>query len=153
MADIEYSPIFKHEDWIDNEDVVQADGDKGFNKKFRAIEVEFDKVSKVVSDINVEIKNIQRLKFIQAKPPLTLAGRSASEEFLIEEYGRDEVPANVEKAYFVVIFPSSGYSYIQHTILYREIPGNRVRASVQFYNPAPDNAKFAFRVLTLAVQL
>lgn len=31
MADITYKRVFEHDDWIDNEDVVQAGGEKGFN--------------------------------------------------------------------------------------------------------------------------
>ena len=60
MADITYTRAFTHEDWIDNEDVVQAGGEKGFNKKFHDIEGEFDKISGVVTTVNTAIKNIQR---------------------------------------------------------------------------------------------
>jgi hypothetical protein len=52
MADITYSPDFKHEDWIDNEDVVQAGGEKGFNIKFHNIEKEFDKLASVATVAN-----------------------------------------------------------------------------------------------------
>jgi hypothetical protein len=52
MADISYKRTFEHPDWIDNEDVVEAGGEKGFNAKFHAIEAEFDKLSTVISQIS-----------------------------------------------------------------------------------------------------
>jgi hypothetical protein len=52
MVDITYKSDFKHDDWIDNEDVVQASGEKGFNNKFHDLEKEFDKLAKVISQIN-----------------------------------------------------------------------------------------------------
>jgi len=61
MADINYNRTFQHEDWIDNEDVVQAGGEKGFNKKFHDLEAEFDKVSGVVATISGAITSIQQL--------------------------------------------------------------------------------------------
>jgi hypothetical protein len=33
MADITYSRTFQHADWVDNEDVVKAGGEKGFNHR------------------------------------------------------------------------------------------------------------------------
>ena len=61
MADINYNRTFQHEDWIDNEDVVQAGGEKGFNKKFHDLEAEFDKVSGVVATISSAITSVQQL--------------------------------------------------------------------------------------------
>jgi hypothetical protein len=61
MADIKYNRTFQHEDWIDNEDVVQAGGEKGFNKKFHDLEAEFDNVSGVVTTISGAITSIQQL--------------------------------------------------------------------------------------------
>jgi hypothetical protein len=52
MANITYNRAFTHVDWIDNEDVVQAGGEKGFNVEFHAIEAEFDKISAVVAQIS-----------------------------------------------------------------------------------------------------
>ena len=52
MANITYTRTFQHVDWIDNEDVVQAGGEKGFNQKFHDLEAEFDTLSSVVGQIN-----------------------------------------------------------------------------------------------------
>ncbi|MFJ8439854.1 hypothetical protein [Kitasatospora griseola] len=37
----EYHPAFTHQDWIDNEDRVQAGGEKGLNIRFHNLEAEF----------------------------------------------------------------------------------------------------------------
>lgn len=58
MADIVYNRTFRHEDWIDNEDVVQAAGERGFNTKFHAIEDELDRISQVVQQINTALSSI-----------------------------------------------------------------------------------------------
>lgn len=152
MADISYTREFSHDDWIDNEDVVQAGGEKGFNKKFHLIEDEFDAVSTAVSAIDNEIKKIQRLQFLSAESGIRVGANSASEEFDVEIYDRSELPENVEKAYTVVVFPISGPTFVQHTLLYRTLPENKIKVTIQFYNPGGSQARFNYRVLTLATQ-
>ncbi|HKO43858.1 MAG TPA: hypothetical protein VJU84_11330 [Pyrinomonadaceae bacterium] len=152
MADITYGRTFQHEDWIDNEDVVQAGGEKGFNKKFHDIEAEFDRIGTVVGSVNTEINRIQRLQFLSAEAGVTINPASATAEFPVEIYDRATLPTNVEKAYFVVIFPVSGPTNVQHTLLYRTNPGNKIAVTVQFFNPGAVIARLNFRVLTLATQ-
>jgi len=55
MADTTYNPAFKHVNWIDNEDVVQADGENGFNVRFHALEAEFARLSTVIANINASL--------------------------------------------------------------------------------------------------
>jgi len=52
MANITYKRTFQHQDWIDNEDVIQAGGPRGFNLEFHSLEGEFDTLSGVVSKLN-----------------------------------------------------------------------------------------------------
>ena len=152
MADITYNRTFQHADWIDNEDVVQAGGEKGFNKKFHDLEAELDKISGVVGDVNTAIKRIQRLDFMLAQPPTNLAANTASAEFPVETYDRATMPPNVEKVYFAALFPVAGPTNIQQTFLYRVVPGNKINVTVQFFNPNPNPVSFSFRVMTLATQ-
>jgi len=51
MADITYKRTFQHLDWIDNQDIVQAGGERGFNVEFHGVEAEFDNISGVISQI------------------------------------------------------------------------------------------------------
>jgi hypothetical protein len=55
MANISYTRTFQHVDWIDNEDVVQAGGERGFNQKFHDLEAEFDQLSTVIAQINASL--------------------------------------------------------------------------------------------------
>jgi hypothetical protein len=55
---IAYTRTFTHADWIDNEDVVQAGGEKGFNARFHGIEDEFNKISAVVSQLNAALASL-----------------------------------------------------------------------------------------------
>ncbi len=152
MADITYTRGYSHSDWIDNQDVVQAGGEKGFNQEFHSLEAELDKISTTFGAANTAIQNIQRLVFLNAQPPTTLAATTASAEFDIETYDRTGMTANVEKAYFVVIFPATGSTSLQYTVLYRTLPGNKIKVTVQFFNLGSTAATFSFRVMTLATQ-
>lgn len=152
MADINYVPVVVFQPDVDGEDVVQAGGERGFNKKFSDIRSEFDKIGTVVGTINTEINRIQRLQFLLAEAGVTMNAATASAEFVVETYDRSTLPVNVEKAYFVVIFPISGPTNVQHTLLYRTVPGNKIAVTVQFFNPGATAARVNFRVLTLATQ-
>ncbi len=58
MPPITYNRTFSHVDWIDNEDIVQAGGEKGMNARFHAIEDEFDNVSTVVQQVSDALSSI-----------------------------------------------------------------------------------------------
>jgi hypothetical protein len=153
MAEIKYARTFTHQDWIDNEDVVQAEGENGFNGRFHSMESELDTIGTVVGTIDTEIKKIQRMNFLNAQPPVNVAANSATAEFQVEIYDRAGMPPNVEKVYFPIIVHVVGSTRVFHTILYRQAPQNKIAVTIQFFNADPVNAaQFAFRVLTLATQ-
>jgi hypothetical protein len=153
MADITYSRKFTHDDWIDNEDVVQAGGEKGFNQKLHSIEAELDAISATFGVADTEVKRIQRVNFTNANPPVNLGPNTATAEFPIEIYDRTGMAPNVEKVYFPVILHVAGSTRIQFTVLYRQAPGNKIAVSIQFFNEDPATAaQFAFRIMTLATQ-
>jgi hypothetical protein len=58
MADISYKRSFRHVDWIDNEDVVQAGTENGFNARFHALEAEFDQLSLVISQLASAVSSV-----------------------------------------------------------------------------------------------
>jgi hypothetical protein len=152
MPPITYTPAFQFTDWIDNEDVVQAGGDRGFNKLFNDLRGELTRIATVVGDIATAINQIQRLRFVMAEAGTTLPATSVSAEFPVETYDRSTLPANVERAYFAVIFPISGPTNVLHTFLYHTAPGNQVAVTIQFANPGAAQARFSWRILTLATQ-
>jgi hypothetical protein len=152
MADIAYQRTFEHQDWRDEEDVVQAEGESGFNQKFHAIEGELDAISGVVDAVNAEIRKVQRLTFLEAESGVRVPAASASAEFEVEIYDRAALPSNVEKVYFAVLLPITGPKHVQHTFLYSPLPDNKIKVTIIFFNPGAAEARFNFRVLTLAGQ-
>jgi hypothetical protein len=58
MANISYKRSFQHVDWIDNEDVVQAGTENGFNARFHALEAEFDQLSAVISQLASVVSSV-----------------------------------------------------------------------------------------------
>jgi hypothetical protein len=153
MADISYTRTFTHNDWIDNQDVVQAGGEAGFNQKFHGLEAELDKISTTFGAANTAINNIQRVNFLQANPPITLGANSTSTEFQVDLYDRTNLPPNVEKVYFPILVFVAGSTRVFHTIIYRQAPNNKIAVSIQFFNADPaTQAQFAFRVLIFATQ-
>jgi Chaperone of endosialidase len=59
MANITYQRTYKHQDWVDNQDIVSAGGDRGFNSEFHALETEFDNISGVVGQISAGLGAFQ----------------------------------------------------------------------------------------------
>lgn len=152
MAEITYTRSFQHDDWVDNEDIVQAGGPRGFNQQFHDIESEFDTLSTVVGSVNTAIDNIQKLTFISSGSGISLAAGTASAELSVEVYDRTGLPANVERVYFALILPSSTAVNVTTTFQYRVQPANKMAVTLMFYNPTASLALFGFRVLGFNVQ-
>jgi hypothetical protein len=56
---VTYNRTFQHQDWIDNQDIVQAGGERGFNAEFHGLEAEFDKITGVVGQLNANLGAFQ----------------------------------------------------------------------------------------------
>ncbi|CCK24480.1 hypothetical protein BN159_0101 [Streptomyces davaonensis JCM 4913] len=52
MASLSFTPTFRHTDYVDNRDRVQAGGPNGFNARFRALEEDLGKLSEVVTQVD-----------------------------------------------------------------------------------------------------
>ncbi len=148
MADISYTPQFKHIDWIDGKSIVQATGDNGFNTRFHACEDEFTAISTTIGLVDTAIKSVQQLLFLSAQSNISVNPGSSSGEFDIETYDKAALPDGIDKLYFCVIIPVTGLN-ILHNFLYHTVPGNRVRATIVFYNPTAAAVSFGYRILAL----
>ena len=58
MASFSYTRSFAHVPWRNHEDVVDAEGDNGFNRRFQDLESEFDDVASTIGDIAAEVDTI-----------------------------------------------------------------------------------------------
>jgi hypothetical protein len=56
---VTYNRSYQHQDWINNQDIVRADGDRGFNAEFHSLEAEFDKITGVVAALNAGLGAFQ----------------------------------------------------------------------------------------------
>jgi hypothetical protein len=56
MADVSYTPVFHHTDWVDKVDRAEASGPNGFNVRFTSIERDLREASTVVTEIATAIR-------------------------------------------------------------------------------------------------
>jgi len=59
VGNISFTPTFSHIDWIDEVDDVEAEGEKGVNVRFRAIEHDLQQLSTVVEQIDATIDALE----------------------------------------------------------------------------------------------
>lgn len=52
MASVSFTPTFRHTDYVDNRDRVQAGGPNGFNARFRALQDDLGALSEVVTQVD-----------------------------------------------------------------------------------------------------
>ncbi|MFD7297818.1 hypothetical protein ACFV9W_31420 [Streptomyces sp. NPDC059897] len=58
MANVSFSPTFRHTDWVDHRDRVQAGSPNGFNARFRALEKDLTTLSTVVADVDTALDEL-----------------------------------------------------------------------------------------------
>ncbi|GLY37047.1 hypothetical protein Amsp01_030710 [Amycolatopsis sp. NBRC 101858] len=59
MADVSYTPVFHHTEWVDKVDRAEASGPNGFNIRFNAIERDLLEASTVVTEIATAIRTVR----------------------------------------------------------------------------------------------
>jgi hypothetical protein len=72
MADLSFTPTFRHTIWVDNVDRVGAEGPNGMNVRFQEIESDLNQVSTVVAQIGGEI---DRIRSVITPPPSSVQTR------------------------------------------------------------------------------
>jgi hypothetical protein len=58
MGDISFAPVFRHVDWEDRRDRVQAAGPNGFNVRFNDIRRDLDQLSIVVDEVATALDRV-----------------------------------------------------------------------------------------------
>src|SRR4051812_23013705 len=59
MADVSFTPVFHHTDWVDKVDRVEASGPNGFNIRFNTIERDLREASTVVTQVAKAIRTVR----------------------------------------------------------------------------------------------
>jgi hypothetical protein len=58
MASVSFTPTFRHTDYVDNRDRVQAGGTNGFNARFRALQEDLGKLSGVITQVDDALQQV-----------------------------------------------------------------------------------------------
>ncbi len=150
MANVTYVPTFHHILWVDNESVVQAEGEEGFNKRFLDIEAEFGKIATVVGQINAALQ--QRLTL---QPVITLSKQLAANQITdpedIDLYNNADFPAGVKKVYQVSIEPAPGaHGQVSYNLIYAAAPGEKTKVSIWFKEEKNALTRITARVFSLS---
>jgi hypothetical protein len=149
MATITYARTFRHDDWIDNEDVVQAGGEKGFNKKFHDMEAEFDKIATAFGQVNTALQ-----KGISIQPVITLAKQLSPNQITdpedIDLYNNADFPTGVKKVYQVSIEPAPGaHGQVSYNLIYTAV-GEKTKVSIWFKEEKNQLTRITARVFSIS---
>jgi hypothetical protein len=150
MANVTYARSFHHDDWIDNEDVVQAGGEKGFNQKFHAMEAEFDSIGNVVAQINTALQ-----QGLTIQPVVTLAKQLNPNQITdpedIDVYNNADFPAGIKKVYQVTIEPAPGaHGQVSYHLIYASAPGDKTKVAIWFKEEKNLLTRVTARVFSIA---
>ena len=150
MANITYTPGFRFDPWVDNQDVVSAEGERGFNKKFRDLIVEFDTIAGVIGQINTALQQGLTINSVfSVSKQLTANQVSDPEE--IDIYNKADFPGDTKKLYQVSIEPAPGFhGQVSYNLIYADIGGNRTRVSIWFKEQKGETTRFVARVFSLS---
>jgi hypothetical protein len=150
MANITYARTFHHDDWIDNEDVVQAGGEKGFNKKFHDLETEFDAIGTVVGQINTTLQ-----KGLTVQPVITLSKQLTPLQITdpddVELYNNADFPGGAKKLYQVSIEPAPGaHGQVSYNLIYAPVAGEKTKVSIWFKEEKNTLTRITARVFSIS---
>jgi hypothetical protein len=150
MANITYTPTFRFDPWQDQRDVVAAEGERGFNKRFLDLIVEFDAIAAVVGQINAALQ-----QGLAIQPIVSLSKQLAASQVTdpeeIETYNKADFPGDTRKLYQVIFEPAPGFhGQVSYNLIYTDIPGNRTRVSIWFKNEKTEVTRIVARVFSLS---
>lgn len=134
MADLEFTRTFTHQDWIDEEDIVQAEGENGFNGRFHAVEHDFDRIGELFAQVGEALEERGG-----AEPVATLSKQLGPNEVTdieeIDDYAVADYPNGLRKLYQVALEPFGRFhGQVSHQFIYSPIGEERVRVSIWFKN-------------------
>jgi hypothetical protein len=150
MANINYVRTFIFTPWVDQEDVVAAEGPRGVNQPFRDIEAEFDKLAVVIGQINTALQTGLSLQAV-----ITLSKQLNPNQMTdpedIDVYNNADFPAGVKKVYQVSIEPAPGaHGQVSYNLIYAPAPGEKTKVSIWFKEEKNVLTRFTARVFSLS---
>lgn len=160
---IEYNPAFEHRNWLDNEDIVQAGGENGMNKRFIDLRTDLDAISATFTTANQEVDDLAtRIDEVEA-----LAGQGLQSELIIthsqqvpgeqstapldvETYNNADIPNGLKKIYHVGISPLGTHGQVSAHFIYEADGPDQTRVTVWFKNEQTATARFTADIIALS---
>ena len=157
MASFSYSRTFTHLPWRNHEDVVDAEGENGFNRRFQDLEAEFDTLGGTILQIGQEVDRIEGGLSIPGRqlPLITvtrnIGGDDVSEPELIDTYDNSDFPNNEPKLYSVRLVPliTAPHGQVSHHFIYRP-DGAQTQVQVWFKNERSEPTGIVAHIFTLS---
>ena len=160
---ITYDPSFEHRNWLDNEDIVQAGGENGMNKRFIDLRADLDAISATfttanqeVDDLSTRIDAVEVLagQGLQTSQVIThsvqLNPNASSSPLDVEVYTNADVPGGVKKVYHVGITPIGTHGQVSSHFIYTAESPTQTRVQVWFKNELNQIARIAADVIALS---
>lgn len=157
MASFSYTRTFSHLPWRNHEDVVDAEGENGFNHRFQDLEAEFDTIGATIVQIGQEVDRVDAgLPITSRQQPLivitrTLEPDGLSEPETIDTYDNADFPDNVPKLYSVRIVPllTAPHGQVSHHFIYRP-SGDQTEVQIWFKNERSEATGIVAHIFTLS---
>jgi len=145
-----YERQFVHTPWRNHIDRVDAEGPNGFNKKFEAIEKEFDKVSNTFSEITEELQKVTRVQKLDIDPlSITLDPDEATAPQELEVYDTGDVP----RMYLATIgfLPvGTNHGQVSYHFIYEPISSTRTKVWIWFKNQIDQRTTITATLFSIA---
>lgn len=157
MASFTYSRSFTHIPWRNQKDVVDAEGENGFNRRFHDLEAEFDTIGTTVADIGQEVDRLESgLSISRRQQPLTLLTRNVPASGVtdpepIDTYSNADFPENRPRLYSVRIGPlvSAPHAQVSHHFIYLPA-GDQTTVQIWFKNERDTATAVIAQIFALA---
>lgn len=149
MAEISYKREFEHKPWVDNQDIVAAEGENGFNVRFQALEAELDKIAAVFDDVGGALREGLGVRQVAAIFKI-VAADEVTEPEEVEVYDDADFPEGVRKIYQVAIETVGAFhGQVSTHFIYQPAGAGQTRVSVWFKNERNQGTRFNARIYAL----
>ena len=126
MASFSYARSFSHTPWRNHEDVVDAEGDNGFNRRFQDLEAEFDTIGTTIGAIGTEVDKLHAgLSVPSRQQPVAVITRNlgpneVSDPEPLDTYDNAGFPDSRPKLYTVrlVRLAAAPHGQVSHHFIY-----------------------------------
>jgi len=146
---INYVRAFSFFPWVDNQDVVAAEGPRGLNQPFRDIEAEFDKIAVAFGQVNTALQ-----KGISLQSVTTLSKQLTANQITdpddVDLYNNADFPGGLKKVYQVSIEPAPGaHGQVSYNLIYTPT-GDKTKVTIWFKEEKNAPTRVTARIFSIS---